>query len=360
LTTPITKPADHKTDALKILYKRHAQGAIVRSLASIVMWISSLIAYLITLISIDNFISNSVAVLYLILMNPLVLWVLKRIERQRLAASFSLLINLLEIVGYTAVIHAFGGIEATYLLPMYAAVIVYMGIMGTRVMPFIVAALCSSSFGVMLTLEHVGILRTLKINQSFTMPWLSQLGILFVDTILFFVVAFISSYTAQLLKRNRDRLARRNEELQLAIAKAQEGDRLKSEFLANVSHELRTPLNAIIGFSELLKDQYLGELNEKQRESTSAIHASGHHLLSIVSDLLDLGRVEAGKMDLQLSAANLKMIVKNSMNMVRRRSQGAGLGLALTKHLVELHHGAVWACSEGERKGSTFHFVIPV
>jgi len=78
----------------------------------------------------------------------------------------------------------------------------------------------------------------------------------------------------------------------------QEASRLKSEFLANMSHELRTPLNGILGFSELLIDQRPGALNDKQREYLTDIHACGTHLLQLINDVLDLSKVEAGKMEL--------------------------------------------------------------
>ena len=75
--------------------------------------------------------------------------------------------------------------------------------------------------------------------------------------------------------------------------------RHKSEFLASMSHELRTPLNAVIGFSEVLLDQMFGELNERQHEYLRDIWSSGKHLLHLLSDILDLSKVEAGKMDLE-------------------------------------------------------------
>ena len=81
---------------------------------------------------------------------------------------------------------------------------------------------------------------------------------------------------------------------------AEEASRMKSELLANVSHELRTPLNAIIGFSEVLRDGLVGELSDQQRGFISDIFSSGTHLLALINDILDLSKVEAGKMTLDL------------------------------------------------------------
>ncbi len=103
----------------------------------------------------------------------------------------------------------------------------------------------------------------------------------------------------------------------------------KSEFLANMSHELRTPLNAIIGFSEVLSEKMFGDLNEKQLEYLLDIHASGHHLLSLINDILDLSKIEAGRMELDLASVNLPMLLDNCMTLVRERASRQGLMLAL-------------------------------
>ncbi len=103
----------------------------------------------------------------------------------------------------------------------------------------------------------------------------------------------------------------------------------KSEFLANMSHELRTPLNAIIGFSEVLSEEMFGDVNDKQREYLLDIHSSGHHLLSLINDILDLSKIEAGRMELDLSSFNLAMLLDNTTTLVRERALRQGLTLDL-------------------------------
>jgi GAF domain-containing protein len=101
----------------------------------------------------------------------------------------------------------------------------------------------------------------------------------------------------------------------------------KSEFLANMSHELRTPLNAIIGFSEVLSDRMFGELNEKQEEYLKDIYASGTHLLSLINDILDLSKIEAGRMELELTDFDLPTAIDNALMLVRERAGRRSIAL---------------------------------
>ncbi len=108
---------------------------------------------------------------------------------------------------------------------------------------------------------------------------------------------------------------------------AEAANRIKSEFLANMSHELRTPLNAIIGFSDVLKDGLVGELTPGQREYVTDIYDSGRHLLSLINDILDLSKVEAGRMELELEQTAVAGLLENSLSVVKEKAAAHRIAL---------------------------------
>jgi signal transduction histidine kinase len=116
--------------------------------------------------------------------------------------------------------------------------------------------------------------------------------------------------------------------LQAAKRAAEQASIAKSEFLANMSHELRTPLNHIIGFTELVVDKAAGDLNAQQEEYLGDVLTSSRHLLSLINDILDLSKVEAGKMELHLSDVHLRSLLENSLIMFKEKALKHGLQLS--------------------------------
>jgi len=133
---------------------------------------------------------------------------------------------------------------------------------------------------------------------------------------------FIAARDLTEIKRYEGELQQKNTELEYA-------SRMKSEFLANMSHELRTPLNAIIGFSEVLRDGLVGPLSESQRTFLADIFSSGNHLLSLINDILDLSKVEAGKMTLELEDIDLASLCGNSLSIIREKAASRNVQLTM-------------------------------
>jgi signal transduction histidine kinase len=120
-----------------------------------------------------------------------------------------------------------------------------------------------------------------------------------------------------------------NQQLESANQQLETVSHHKSEFLANMSHELRTPLNAIIGFSEVLDERMFGELNPKQAEYVHDIYTSGCHLHALINDILDLAKIEAGRMELQPAPFDLHLALDNALTLVRERAQRHAIALEL-------------------------------
>jgi signal transduction histidine kinase len=135
---------------------------------------------------------------------------------------------------------------------------------------------------------------------------------------------------------NRDELGalainvnRMNDELQRLYRELEAVSKHKSEFLANMSHELRTPLNAIIGFSQVLREGMSGQINAKQQEYLDDILTSANHLLALINDVLDLSKVEAGHVELQVAPFSLQDALERGVSMVRERATNVGVQVTL-------------------------------
>jgi len=134
----------------------------------------------------------------------------------------------------------------------------------------------------------------------------------------------VGGISCDITERNRMEKA-----LQDALSSAEAASRTKSQFLANMSHELRTPLNSIIGFSEILSDKLFGVLNDKQQQYVGNILASGRHLLLLINDLLDLAKIEAGKMHLEPERLMVESVVHDGANLVRGMAERKGVMLEI-------------------------------
>ena len=126
-----------------------------------------------------------------------------------------------------------------------------------------------------------------------------------------------------------DDLNQKTEELEDANARLHELDRLKSMFIASMSHELRTPLNSIIGFSSIIRDEWLGTVNQEQKENLETIQRSGKHLLSLINDVIDVSKIEAGRIEIRLEEFDLYDLLTEAVQYVENDLHDKGLELHL-------------------------------
>ncbi len=181
------------------------------------MWLFAYLIFLYNGIDTSPFIKISLIGVLVILMSISTLWVLKHITKRSYYEYFSISINALEIFAYTAIIYFMGGISASYLTPIYTAIIIYVGAVAPRRIPFIIATICSVAFSLMVILEHSGIIQHLNLVSYNNLHWANLILILTAFSALLYVIAFISAYTSGLLKRTRDKLSIKNMQLEHEI-----------------------------------------------------------------------------------------------------------------------------------------------
>lgn len=200
-------------DEVKRTYLRLLRGAIGRSISSLLMWTFALGAFWMGIIKPHHILGISISVVYLIAINPPLLLILKQLSKKRAYIVIALFTNLLEIIGYTAIIYFLGGIDADYLTPIYAALIANVGIAAPRRHTFIVAGMSAVIFDAMVLLVYFGLLPHFFVAHHDPYPVPELLVILSVINALLFVVAYLSGMAAHLLKSHRNKLKRQNDEI---------------------------------------------------------------------------------------------------------------------------------------------------
>lgn len=205
-----------KREQRERLYRNQFKGACVRSGGVIVIWLFTLLAYLYGAIDLRAFKGASLSIAYIVLMHVPLIPLLRYVSGKRLYEFFSFLINILEIIGYTSFIYFVGGFRSTYLTPVYAAMIFYVGVLAPKRYPFILAGFSSLSFGIMVAMEHFGIIPHQNVVFEYNFQWNIVFLVLLIMSALLFVVAFMSSYAAGILQNARAKLKEQNVELEKA------------------------------------------------------------------------------------------------------------------------------------------------
>lgn len=221
------------------LYKKHVTGAYVRSGSAVLIALIFIIGWRIGTFDDQAIVRMLFAHAYLILMNPPVLWILKRISRRRYYEAFSTFISILEIIGYTFVIYFAGGVRVGILTLIYAAVISYVGVAATRRIIFFIGTFCMFSFDLMAFTEHLGFIP----HQNSIWPYSYQLSdvitICLIINVLFGVVAFMAISTGDRLRKHRNELRERNLELDQSrreLVKAKDEVEARMEELDAINH----------------------------------------------------------------------------------------------------------------------------
>ena len=248
---PTAKPPG---DYVRSIYLNHYRGAWVRAGASVFMWLVAFGAYLFQIIKPNNLIGVSAAVAYLCLINPPLLLVLKHSKSLRLSNVVSLFVNFLEIVGYTTVIYFLGGINALWLSPIYAVLIYYIGMVGPRILPFVIATFCWAVLAAAVALEYFGIIPCQYPVEYPRLPGDYQISVIITVAAILYVVAFVCAYMGNVLRERKNKLKQANLELEQNSVKLKQAEK-----------ELRTSYDELEKRVEERTDR-LAKTNENLRQ----------------------------------------------------------------------------------------------
>ncbi len=212
------------SDQAAYLYKKHFRGAYARSGAAILVFFFILIGWRLGTYDLQSLLGCGLFTLYLILLNPPTLWILKRIRKRKSYSSFSIFINFLEICGFTAAVYFGGGLRASYLTLIYAGVISYVGVAAPRRTTFLIGMFCMISFDLMAVVEHLGLIPHQNSLWPYNFQWEDVITICLVINVLFGIVAYMALSTGTRLRTHRNNLREKNLELdrsrrELALAK---------------------------------------------------------------------------------------------------------------------------------------------
>ena len=313
------------------VFRTQKRGALLRSVFSAFFLLFAFIASLVGAISNLEFLGISSAVVFLIILGAAALPVYRRIYDRRLYEFFTILFSAGEIFGYTVIIYFSGGVYAGYLSLLYVFLIVYAGVAAPKRYPFIFAGISCVLYDAMVLLQYRDILPNLS-YYSADWPVSGPAVRVFLLNFMLLVIAFISSNTSNILKKGREKLREQNDKLnrmvdQLRLAKeaADEASHTKSRFLANMSHEIRTPMTGLLGMIELLLKT---ELSAKQRSYAEASFRSGRSLLAIINGVLDLSKIEEGKLILSNVPFPIRDVMEDAVELFAETAPSKGIDLS--------------------------------
>ena len=210
---PVPVVMAHPEINLQRLYKTHQQGAIARSGGAVLILVFALGGYYLGHLKENNIAGIGVATAYLLLMNLPVLWLLRWANSKIAAALLSLSVNMLEIIGYTAIIYFMGGLRGLWLGPIYVVLVIYVGLWGPPRQPFIVATLCGISAALMVWAEYTGLLPCQDPFPSVRMPGDVQAAMMITACGYLYVAAAMAAYMGNLVQRSRKKLERKQNDL---------------------------------------------------------------------------------------------------------------------------------------------------